>query len=593
MIKLTIEFFKKNLFLLAINNLSYLLLYGVNAVSISFVAGMLESGVSLERFLIKTTILLTLGILAAVAQSWSSNLAEARFQEERQKKYLQFNKLMLSMPFERYDNPEFRALQNKASDFFSTNIFGFESVLRDGFYFVPVLITALLTGALLLKLSPIVFIISLVMYFAKFIALAKVNDFEIDTLLERGGIDQKIDYYRRISLDYKFGKDIRVFGLSGLILGKYKGFAKDLKAILKREVRIYTFWHSLMVLTTLLSDITFYLLSFSAVIKGSWLLPQFFLGLGIYETFTFNYISCLEKLANIRKESALYTIYHDLINGDYDNKPVAKMSVNVVSDTIEFRNVSFKYPGSDTYILEDVNFSLNSKEKVGLVGENGAGKTTLLKLLLGFYEPSSGEILLNEKKAEKRDLAERMTAVFQESNLFAMSLFENCLMTNEPTDSEKEKISTLLEAFNLRKYFFYNGKLQNLPIEKDLDKDGFVPSGGVKQRLLIIRALLQKKKFLILDEPTSSLDAHSEYNLYNTLQDIAVDRGFVIVSHRLAISSITSRILLMSKGKIVGDGSHYELLNSDKYYRELYDTSRSMYKTTEGGESLEVDSKLL
>ena len=106
MIKLTIEFFKKNLFLLAINNLSYLLLYGVNAVSISFVAGMLESGVSLERFLIKTTILLTLGILAAVAQSWSSNLAEARFQEERQKKYLQFNKLMLSMPFERYDNPE-------------------------------------------------------------------------------------------------------------------------------------------------------------------------------------------------------------------------------------------------------------------------------------------------------------------------------------------------------------------------------------------------------------------------------------------------------------------------------------------------------
>ena len=239
-------------------------------------------------------------------------------------------------------------------------------------------------------------------------------------------------------------------------------------------------------------------------------------------------------------------------------------------------NVSFKYPGTDSYVLKDINLRMKDSETIALVGENGAGKSTLALLLAGLYEPTEGKILINGEdiKDTQIDYKKLISAVFQDSNLLPFSFKENILMSTEDRNLDHiYKMTHLDEIIN--KY----DKKDDQILLRILDNDGVDLSGGQKQRLFLARAIAKTKaKLLILDEPTAQLDALNERELYMLYDDLTKDKSSIFISHRLASTKFCDRIIYLKDGKILANGTHDELMNTCEDYKDLYNLQADNYK---------------
>lgn len=239
-------------------------------------------------------------------------------------------------------------------------------------------------------------------------------------------------------------------------------------------------------------------------------------------------------------------------------------------------NVSFKYPGTDTFVLENLNLRIKDSETIALVGENGAGKSTLALLLAGLYQPTEGRILINGEdiKNSHIDYKKLISAVFQDSNLLPFSFKENILMSTEDRDIDDiYKMTHLDEIIN--KY----EKKDDQTLLRILDNDGVDLSGGQKQRLFLARAIAKSKaKLLILDEPTAQLDALNERELYMLYDDLTKDKSSIFISHRLASTKFCDRIIYLKDGEILANGTHDELMKTCEDYKDLYNLQAKNYK---------------
>lgn len=245
---------------------------------------------------------------------------------------------------------------------------------------------------------------------------------------------------------------------------------------------------------------------------------------------------------------------------------------------IEFRNVSFKYPGSNSYALKNVNLKFNIGEKLAIVGMNGSGKTTFIKLLCRLYDPTEGTILLNGIDIRKYRYDEYMnifSIVFQDFKLFAMPLGENVATSS---DYDKEKVLSVLEKAGFGERLEKMSKGLDTHLYKQLDKDGVEISGGEAQKIAIARALYKDAPFIILDEPTAALDPVAEAEIYEKFSEMVDDRTAVYISHRLSSCKFCDEIAVFDEGKVVQKGTHADLLQdtSGKYY-ELWNAQAQYY----------------
>lgn len=247
---------------------------------------------------------------------------------------------------------------------------------------------------------------------------------------------------------------------------------------------------------------------------------------------------------------------------------------------IEFRDVSFKYPNTDTYVLKHVNLKFKVGEKLAVVGMNGSGKTTFIKLMCRLYDPTEGEILLNGVNIQKYDYGEYMSlfsVVFQDFRLFSFSLGQN-VSASVAYDGEKARECLKKAGFAERLETMPNG-LETF-LYKDFDAGGVEISGGEAQKLALARALYKDAPFIILDEPTAALDPPSEYEVYSKFNEIAGDKTAIYISHRLASCRFCDKIAVFHTGEVVQKGTHEELLadSQGKYY-ELWNAQAQYYTT--------------
>ena len=243
---------------------------------------------------------------------------------------------------------------------------------------------------------------------------------------------------------------------------------------------------------------------------------------------------------------------------------------------IEFRDVSFRYPNTENFVLRHVNQKIKIGTKTAVVGKNGAGKTTFIKLLCRLYEPTEGQILLNGvdiRYYDYKDYSRIFSVVFQDFNLFSFSIAQNVACDK---DFDEQKVTDCLEraGFGERLKTMPDGIGTNI---YQMEDNGVEISGGEAQKIAIARALYKDAPFVILDEPTSALDPVAEYEIYQHFDKMVQGKTSIYISHRMSSCRFCDKILVFDQGQIVEEGNHEELMAGDGLYSKLWNAQAQYY----------------
>ena len=270
-----------------------------------------------------------------------------------------------------------------------------------------------------------------------------------------------------------------------------------------------------------------------------------------------------------------------------DIRPVLSLPERpvLISDKIHpdivFQNVTFKYPGSERPVLDNISLTINPKDKIAFVGENGAGKTTLIKLLLRFYDTSEGRILINGTDIRIIDLKSyysHIGVLFQNFNDYPFSVRDNIALGRVTDFNNNERVYEAARTANADTFINQYPNTYDQILEVGF-KDGIEPSGGQWQRIALARALFRNANILILDEPTAAVDAKSEHEIFKTLENQSKNKTTIIISHRFSTVRRAEIIYVMHEGKIIEQGSHLELMNiSNGLYKEMFDKQAEGYR---------------
>ena len=396
-------------------------------------------------------------------------------------------------------------------------------------------------------------------------------------------VNRMFGYYGWEMVDFRFGKDIRLYDASGMLLNKWDGFSEESFQGWKWQAdttRKYSLLQSALAVFQ-----TAFTYGYTALktIGGVFSLGIFTQMVGAAESL-FNTlggiasnITELLKRANYAYEYVIFMNYPEAMSkGD---KPVP-----AGEHRIEFRNVSFAYPGTEKKVLDGVNLTVEKGERLSIVGLNGAGKTTLIKLLCRLYDPTDGQILLDGTDIREYDYDQYMkqfSPVFQDFKLFGFSVSENVTLKDRENLDEKDRlrVSDLLKQAGLEKFADNLDKGEDSKLFKYMEEDGIEPSGGEQQKLALARALYKDAPVIILDEPTAALDPIAEYEIYKQFNSLIQDKTAFYISHRLSSCRFCDHIAVFSEGRVAEYGTHDELVNTpDGVYAAMFEAQAQYYR---------------
>lgn len=407
-------------------------------------------------------------------------------------------------------------------------------------------------------------------------------------------INQVYSYYLENYIDtYHSGKDIRLYRQGDLIRSEMGKLLRDGREPMKRLKGIEFRYNGLGSLAGFAMNLTIYLTVGMRALAG--LFPvgsivQYVGGIGQFVS-GFTTFAAQITLLNSNVE-ALELILRYLGMGEPEEKSgligrgggqcggktvLEEPLRSADSLEIEFRNVSFTYPGTESKALDNLSFAIHPGEKLAVVGVNGSGKTTMIKLLCGLYEPDQGEILVNGRDIRELDqeaCRKLFGVVFQDFQLFSFGLGQN-LAGSRIYDGERARAALEEAGFGAR----LAGMDLETSLYKDFNPQGVEISGGEAQKIAIARALYRQAPILILDEPTAALDPQAEYEVYEKLNHISENRTAIFISHRMSSCRFCGRILVLDGGRLVQEGSHEELLrDSGGRYFALWHAQEQYYR---------------
>lgn len=388
-------------------------------------------------------------------------------------------------------------------------------------------------------------------------------------------------YYGDLARQETYAKDVRIFGLYKLIQQKIEAYRGDDRRV---QLRLSRYEVGIGILGDVLMSmeiVLVYAVVSCKALMGMITIGEFYLYVSAV-TQVITIVKGMISLANSIDRCLIYQkAYREILEqtrGNADNSSRQYLPDNDMAE-IRFERVSFTYPGGVEPVLQDISFSLKKGERLALVGPNGAGKTTIIKLMLGLYVPQSGRILWNGqdiRNFSQQSYIRAFSAVFQDYLLIATSLKDNVTMELSTTPME-DRLWKSLERVNLTEMVGHLHKNVNTQLLQRFDVEGVNLSGGEAQKVAIARALYKEPAVLILDEPTAALDPISEREIFRLLQEKTIGQTAVFISHRLSSCRLCDRILVISDGHIIQEGSHEALDAQEGLYHMMWRAQADYY----------------
>ncbi len=409
---------------------------------------------------------------------------------------------------------------------------------------------------------------------------------------------RQMNYYSDLMVNKDMAKEIRMFDLSDTFIGRYRETFNRYYAGIRSLILRENVWHVIITIVSSVVNCGFYAWFAYRVISGGY-------QIGTYSLYT----GALGQIAGqvgalIGISATIYegTLFIDNLTSFMSEKstvvPVipeerqAEGPLKVAhgqAHTIEFRHVSFIYPGTERKVLDDVSLTIRPGETLVLVGLNGAGKTTLLKLLTRLYDPTEGVILLDGEDIrayDVKDLYSMYGIIFQDFGKYAVSVSENIRMGDIHKEARDEDIRRAAREADATDYISHLPAGFDTPLMRIFEEEGIELSIGQWQKLAIARAFYSDSDVLILDEPTASLDPMAEQEIFNQFDRLRADKTTIFVSHRLSSATVASKIAVLEYGRLIEEGDHRTLMAKRGRYYELFSTQAKRY-VTEGEAVLE------
>lgn len=394
---------------------------------------------------------------------------------------------------------------------------------------------------------------------------------------------REMNYYSDVLVNKDIVKEVRIFGLTDFFADKFKKvfgeYFKGLRTLILSE----SLWQIALGIVSVIVNLFFCGIVALRVLSGE-------IMLGDYTLYTGAIMSIATCIATLISTSA--GVYEGTLFIDnlmyFMNKspgivptvtPGAKVKRNA-PHTIEFKNVSFHYPGSERCVLQNINITFSPGQTTVLVGLNGAGKTTLIKLLTRLYDPTDGVILLDGRDIREYDLESlygMFGIIFQDFGRYAVTVGENISFGDLSLTPSHDSLMVAARQSNADGFIEKLPQGIDTPLTRQFERTGSELSGGQWQKLAIARAFYSRSDILVLDEPTASLDPLAEQEIFNEFDRLRSGKMSIFVSHRLSSATTAGQIIVLEGGRVAEKGTHKELMEQKGKYYNLFSVQAKRY----------------
>lgn len=548
-----------------------------NVVLLKYILDVVAEGTGYERIVFA---LIFFVVFVVVTNLFTTLFYEISMPKQKEKLYFAIYKTIYEkaakMDYESYDNPEYYNDLVLAMNSMNERAYAVLSNTQDIFTHIIGIVTI---GAVIISIDPVCLLfVALCVVFMVPVGrvIAKVN---VDRTEAMTPLDRKNLYFSRVFYLQDYAKELRLSNAGEMIERRYNKNIFDrietISPFLAKQWKLYFCQESLPMTLLIYLGITL-LMGYKAIVTKEIGLGDFAATFNGATSISVSVFAITSQFAISIRENGLYVEkFRKFMNAK--EKMISGTNTTVFEKpvTIKFQNVSFKYPGTEKYVLKNINLEISPYKKVALVGYNGAGKTTLTNLLLRLYDVTEGVITINGVDIREWDISEyhrNFAAVFQDFSLFGATVGENISMNDTPDKTKAEKA---LKAANFDR---------ELPdgmdsiLLREFDDDGVSVSGGEAQKIAIARAFYKDCPFAILDEPSANLDPVAEYALNQSMTKAADHKTVVFISHRLSTTVMADEIYMLEKGEIIEHGSHDELMKLDGKYAYMFRLQAEKYK---------------
>lgn len=481
----------------------------------------------------------------------------------------------ICMDYESVENPEIGIMQERAQATFNSTL----QIVNDLCGLFGAIIGLIAISSIISTINPILVVLVVVITLINSFITRVINEKKYKIGKEMSEVERYQSSANYMLYMIIYAKEIRLFNLKNYLMEHYEKYVLEHNKLRLKSDTVGMIPGMAASLLNFVQQVVMYAYLFVSILKYELQIGSMTIYLAAVGQLSgalngiFAFYQSLSKISLNVQETI------EFMNIPLKQYKTGDKTPIINSDSvIEFKNVSFKYPGSQTYAIKNMSIKIFCNEKLCIVGTNGSGKSTFIKLLARLYCPTEGEILLNGiniYEYDYRKYQRLFSPVFQDFCGYFMSLKENIVLNHE---YDQKKLDQICNKCGLTSLLSNLAKGYDTQIGKWIDDEGIQPSGGEFQKIAIARALYNDAPMFLLDEPTAALDPLIEYEIYKQFNEIITNKSAILITHRLSAVQLADKVAVFENGKLIEYGTHKQLYDKGDKYAEMFNKQAHFYR---------------